>query len=204
VEFMDDESKRLAQTAASVLGALAQAKGLPESLSLKKKFRCPHDGSTNVQKISGILNAATTSLLLDGKTVPIVVNNAHLKRYRPGNRPMKPYFLLSIAPFAIFLGVALAVIFPGMQGSLFLLLMALLGFGAIWLFIQESRNLAGAISEWERKVQIAERHWHCHTCDEHFDPNSPDSIRDIKCHDDDANGDGENGTALNVRPLRSE
>lgn len=87
MRFGKEDIEGLAQVALLVLEGINKREGFPESPTLKKKFRCPHDGATNVQRIKAILNAAITSLTLDGKTIHVTGNSEDLKRYRPGDEP---------------------------------------------------------------------------------------------------------------------
>lgn len=88
---VDQQKESLADVAAMVLQSMSQNEDFPETPTLKKKFRCPYDGSTNVQKIRAILESAMHSFTRDGKTTPAASNSVLLNRYRPGKEPMRPY-----------------------------------------------------------------------------------------------------------------
>lgn len=155
---------------------MSQNEDFPDAPTLKKKFRCPYDGSTTVQKITAILESATHSLTLDGKTVSTTQNSVLLNRYRPGKEPKKPYFLLLVAPVFIFFGFVMA----GMMGLgtvawIPFLFMASIAGLAIWAFIYSCRHIEEERAAWVRKVYIAENHWHCRNCGGHFEPGLPGS-----------------------------
>ena len=168
--------ERLLDVASKVLEGMSQNEDFPEAPTLKKKFRCPYDGSTNVQRIMAILESASHSHTIDGKTVYTTQNSVLLNRYRPGKEPKKPYSLLLVAPTFIFIGLAMA----GMMGQSAIawipfLFMVSIGGGAIWVFIHSCQHIEEERTEWARKVYIAQHHWHCRNCGGHFEPGRPES-----------------------------
>lgn len=172
----DREKERLADIASQVLADLSQSEDFPDTPTLKKKFRCPYDGSTNVQKIRAILESAMYSLTTDGKTTTTVPNSVLLSRYRPGQEPKKPYFLLLVGPAFILFGFGAAgMTARGLAAWILFLPMALLGGAAIWAFIHSSRHLNEERAAWARKSYIADHHWHCRQCGGHFEPGRPGS-----------------------------
>lgn len=173
---VDHEKERLTDIASKVLKGMAHTEGFPETPTLKKEFRCPYDGSTNVQKIRAILESAMHSLTIDGKTTSAAPNSVLLNRYRAGKEPKRPYFLLFVGPALFFFGFVMAGMMErGPAAWISFLPMAFLGGGAILAFIYSCRHIEEERAAWARKVYIAEHHWHCRNCGGHFEPGRPGS-----------------------------
>ncbi len=205
MHFGKEDIEGLAQVARLVLDGLNKKDGFPESPTLKKKFRCPNDGATNVQNIKAILNEAITSLTLDGKTIQVTGNSENLRRYRPGDEPKIPFFLLLAAPVCFFLAIAMLGMAHEIAACFLVLLITSLGGCAIWLFVYSQRHIEEEREAWRDKVRIADYHWHCHHCGGHFDPDHPESYQGLEppkslVPDDDTLDE----TESNIRPLRSE
>lgn len=167
----DQKREDLLDVASKVLEGMSQNEDFPDAPTLKKKFRCPYDGSTSVQKIRAILESASHSLTLDGKTVSTTQNSILLNRYRPGKEPTKPYFLLLVGPAFIFFGlVSAGMMERGVAAWITFLFFAAFGGGAIWAFVYSCRHIEEERAAWARKVYIAEHHWHCRNCGGHFEP----------------------------------
>lgn len=214
---VDQQKESLADVAAMVLQSMSQNEDFPETPTLKKKFRCPYDGSTNVQKIRAILESAMHSFTRDGKTTPAASNSVLLNRYRPGKEPMRPYILLLVGPAFIIFGFIMAGMTErGLTAWIFFLPMALLGGGALWAFVHSCRHIDEERDAWARKVYIAEHHWHCRNCGGHFEPGRPTSycapepLEEAleEPSEEPPGGEGEEGesdeAAPNVSPLKPD
>lgn len=169
----DQDQKQIKNLTAMALNE-AMKKGPPkESPGLDKRFRCPNDGSTNTQAVQEILDASSTSIEINGKSVSATVDSPLLRKYRIGPRPRVRYEFIPLSVFFFLLVFAAFGMWGGALAVLQAVVMLASSAFTFMIFWQSKTQLPAEVAKQAERKYTAENMWHCHQCGKPFLPKPP-------------------------------
>lgn len=165
---MDDKNWTKLHALAAAAVAAQDEEAWPGHEAIRREYRCPSCGSSDVRKITAIIDSANRTVEAEGKKVPFKLGNNLLHRWDPGPKPRAELELVAMTMLLLLLSLMLGRLFGFIP---FMLPWAGVA-GLMLLYWERRKNLGARLKAWmEQRIFVA-RGWHCRQCGEDYLPSA--------------------------------